>query len=52
MCECFYYNYNSRFHSNFIQHDPLLHLQNQGNYYNNGINHNEQYREKVGINKT
>ena len=41
-----------QFHPNFIQHDPLLHLENQGNFFNNGLNHNEQYREKGGINKT
>ena len=41
-----------QFHPNFIQHDPLLHLENQGNFFNNGLNHNEQYREKRGINKT
>ena len=42
----------SQFHPNFVQHDPFLHLQNQGNYDSNGANHNEQYRKKVGINKT
>ena len=42
----------SQFHPNFVQHDPLLYLQKQGNYFNNGVNHNEQYLEKVGINKT
>ena len=41
----------SQFHPDFVQHDPLLHLQNQGKYFNNGVNHTEQYREKVGINK-
>ena len=47
-----------QFHPNFFQHDPLLHLQNQ-DFFNNGLNHNEQYREKGGegggrggINKT
>ena len=42
----------SQLHPNFVQHDPLLYLQKQGNYFNNGVNHNEQYLEKVGINKT
>ena len=41
-----------QFHHNFVQHDPLLHLQNQGDFFNNFLNHNEQYREKGGINKT
>ena len=41
-----------QFHPNIVQHDPLLHLQNQENFLNNGLNHNEQYREKGGINKT
>ena len=35
----------------FVKHNPLLHLQNQGNYFNNGVNHNEQYRRKEIINK-
>ena len=42
----------SQFHPNFVQHDPLLYLQNQGKYFNNNVNHNEKYREKVVINKT
>ena len=41
-----------QFHPNIVQHDPLLHLQNQENFLNNGLNHNEQYHEKGGINKT
>ena len=44
--------HNGQFHPNFVQHEPLLHLQNQGNPFNNGLNHNEQYREKGDINKT
>ena len=44
--------HNGQFHPNFVQHEPLLHLQNQGNLFNNGLNHNEQYREKGDINKT
>ena len=32
----------SQFHPNFVQHDPIFHFQNQRNYFNNGVNHNEQ----------
>ena len=41
-----------QFHPNFVQHDPLLYLKNQENYFNNVANRNKQYREKGGINKT
>lgn len=40
-----------QFHPNFVQHNPLQPLQNQGNYFNNDVNNNGQYREMGDINK-
>ena len=38
-----------QFHPNFVQHDRLLHLQNQRDFFNNGLNHDEQYHEKGAL---
>ena len=38
-----------QFPPNFVQHDRLLHLQNQRDFFNNGLKHNEQYHEKGAL---
>ena len=42
----------SQFYSNLVEYYSILDLQNQGIYFNNGVNQNEQYHEKGNTNKT